>query len=161
MPEAPRSFLFVCTGNICRSPTAEGVMQHQLQQRGLDTRFHLDSAGVASHHIGQPPDPRTVEEARAHGVDLTNLRARNVTQADFSTFDVILAMDHSHLQALKAMSPPDATARIALYLDYAGITHTHEVPDPYYGTKPDFTRVFMLVNEATTAIISKIIPENS
>lgn len=153
---AHRSFLFVCTGNICRSPTAEGLMDYQLKQMGIRKHFILDSAGVDSHHIGQPPDPRTQSEAKIQGVDLSNLRARNVRASDFTEFDVILAMDNSHFEALQKMKPQNATALITLYLDYAGIAHTSQVPDPYYGQTEHFKQVFALINEATSAIIPRL-----
>lgn len=153
---AHRSFLFVCTGNICRSPTAHGVMDYKLTQWGNREKFILDSAGVDSHHVGQAPDPRTQKEALMHGIDLAGLRARNVRTSDFTEFDVILAMDMSHMRALQKMKPQNATALINLYLDYAGIAHTNEVPDPYYGQTEDFQHVFALINEATSAIIPRL-----
>lgn len=131
-------------------------MDYHLKQHGIREQFTLDSAGVDSHHIGEPPDPRTQAEALTHGVDLSRLRARNVRASDFTDFDVILAMDNSHLQALQKMKPLNASAEIALYLDYAGIAHTSEVPDPYYGRTEHFQQVFTLINEATLAIIPRL-----
>ena len=156
----PRSILFVCTGNICRSPTAEGVLRQALTDAGRIGDFTLDSAGVDSHHIGEAPDSRSQETAMRKGVDIGDLRARNVASSDFARFDVILAMDESHMKALKRMAaklPHDkVTAEIALYLPYAGITHRTEVPDPYYGTARDFNDVYALVNEATTGLFSRL-----
>lgn len=156
---APRSILFVCTGNICRSPTAEGVMRHALTEKGAIDGFHLDSAGVDSHHIGHAPDIRSQETSLRKGVDISYLRARNVTPEDFSQFDVILAMDDSHLSALKRMAATlpaaDATAELSLYLPYAGLHHRTEVPDPYYGTARDFQDVYTLVDEATEGLLAR------
>lgn len=158
----PRSFLFVCTGNICRSPTAEGVMRQALIDNGHIDAFYLDSAGVASHHIGEAPDPRSQTTALRKGVDISDLRARNVSPDDFSRFDVILAMDHSHLHALERMAsklPADkVTATCALYLPYAGVTRLEEVPDPYYGTARDFNDVYALTIEATSGLLKRFIP---
>lgn len=156
----PRSLLFVCTGNICRSPTAEGVMRQALTDRNLTDIFHLDSAGVDSHHIGEAPDPRSQATALRKGVDISDLRARNVSPDDFSRFDVILAMDLSHLHALERMAaklPSDkATAEIALYLPYAGIARMEEVPDPYYGAAREFNDVYALVSEATGGLLTRL-----
>ncbi len=156
----PRSILFVCTGNICRSPTAEGVLRQVIVDLNRTEDFTLDSAGVDSHHIGEAPDGRSQSTALRKGIDISDLRARNVAPEDFSRFDVILAMDESHLKALRRMAaalPPDkVTAEIALYLPYCGITHRTEVPDPYYGTARDFNDVFALVQEATTGLMPKL-----
>lgn len=156
----PRSLLFVCTGNICRSPTAEGVLRQVLLDLNRQDDFLLDSAGVDSHHIGEAPDGRSQSTALRKGIDISGLRARNVSPEDFSRFDVILAMDEGHLRALQRMAaklPPDkATAELALYLPYAGITHRTEVPDPYYGTARDFNDVFALVQEATTGLLPRL-----
>jgi protein-tyrosine phosphatase len=157
----PRSILFVCTGNICRSPTAEGVTHNALVSIKKPHEFRLDSAGVDSHHIGQPPDPRSQKIALQRGVDISDLRARNVTQDDFSRFDLILAMDNTHLAALTHMMSTlptnSVTAELALYLPYTGIAHHSDVPDPYYGNEADFIDVFDLINQATDGLIRKIL----
>ncbi len=135
-------------------------MQHALNHAGKATRVHLDSAGVDSHHIGHAPDVRSQETALRKGVDISHLRARNVRPEDFSQFELILAMDESHLSALKKMaaklSAEKATATLALYLPYAGITHRSEVPDPYYGANRDFQDVYGLIDEATQNLISRL-----
>ncbi|MFP5517234.1 MAG: low molecular weight protein-tyrosine-phosphatase, partial [Alphaproteobacteria bacterium] len=130
--------LFVCTGNICRSPTAEGVFRHLAEHAGLGRHVIADSAGTQSYHVGEPPDPRTQRAALARGVDLSALRARKVSVVDFSRFDHILAMDHGHLAQLRRIAPPGTTAAIRLFLDDAPGLEGGEVPDPYYGGPDGF-----------------------
>jgi len=151
--QPPSSLLFVCTGNICRSPTAEGVMRHALKERGLSLR--LDSAGVASYHIGEAPDPRTQAMARRFGLDLCDLRARRLTPSDYTDFDIIFAMDTGHLQAIERMAPARAHAERALYLPYAGISSPRDMPDPYYGREADFREVYDLCVEATNLLLHR------
>ena len=125
--------LFVCTGNICRSPTAEGIFRHFVAADGLEAEVEADSAGTHDYHVGEPPDPRTVKAAAARGFDLSAQRARRVNRADFQSFDLILAMDRSHFAHLNAMRPPDARAQVKLFLDYHPSGTLQDVPDPYYG----------------------------
>lgn len=153
----PRSILFVCTGNICRSPVAEGYMRHALKERGVFEEFSLDSAGVDSHHIGQAPDPRAQETSLKYGVDISDLRARNIRGRDFDMFDLILAMDESHYKRLMRHKPEVCKAQIALYLPYSETLPTKEVPDPYYGDASDFEYVHELVKTATDGILKKIL----
>jgi protein-tyrosine phosphatase len=153
----PRSLLFVCTGNICRSPAAEGIMRHTLKERGVFEEFSLDSAGVDSHHIGQAPDPRTQEIALKHGVDISDLKARNIRGRDFDMFDLILAMDESHLKRLLRHKPENCKAKIELYLPYSQSTPTREVIDPYYGDIRDFEYVHELLVHATEGILNKVL----
>lgn len=152
----PRKILFVCTGNICRSPTAEGVLRDALVKAGKYGEFMLDSAGVDSWHVGQPPDERSQKTALAHGVDISDLRARNVKLSDFTTFDLILAMDQSHFTKLKDNAPVGTSAEIALYLPYSGHRDLEEVPDPYYGTQKDFQFVYTLCADATGRLMKKL-----
>ena len=112
--------LFVCTGNICRSPTAEGVFRHMARERGVLERLRIDSAGTIDYHVGEPPDPRAIEHAARRGYDLSMLSARQVAGTDFSEFDRILAMDRGHLRELKGIAPAGSPARIAKFLDYSG-----------------------------------------
>ena len=149
------SILFVCTGNICRSPTAEAIFRHRIEERKLSHRYRHDSAGVDSHHIGQAPDPRSRAALKQLGMRMDDLRARNMKPSDFYEFDLILAMDDSHFNALTRMAPKDGTATIARYLDYAH-GQPGNVPDPYYGTTQDFLDVLTLIDDATTALLARL-----
>lgn len=151
----PFAILFVCTGNICRSPTAEAVFRQRIQEANLTHRFRHDSAGVDSHHVGQAPDPRSRSALKPLGIRMDDLKARNMRTADFYDFDLILAMDDSHFSALTGMAPADGTATIARYLDYAHGTPGN-VPDPYYGDVSDFMHVVELVDGATTALLARL-----
>jgi Protein-tyrosine-phosphatase len=148
--------LFVCTGNICRSPTAEGVFRHLVKQAGLDHRIATDSAGTHGYHVGEAPDPRSQRAAKTRGVDLSDLRARKVTTADFADFDYILAMDHGHLTQLRRMTPPDSGATVALFLDYVPGAAGREVPDPYYGEGTHFTEVLDLCEAGAAGLLEAI-----
>lgn len=150
---SPVSVLFVCTGNICRSPTAEGVFRHILRREGLDGLVRADSAATHGYHTGDPPDPRTVAAARARGVCLTDLRARRLVAADFHDFTHILAMDRGHLALMRGMAPPDGRAATALFMDYAPAAGHAEVPDPYYGGPADFELVLDLVETGAESLL--------
>jgi len=147
-----KRILFVCTGNICRSPTAEGVLRHHTQGMQIET----DSAGIYGYHIGEAPDPRTIAMAKTRGYDLTPLRARKVTDEDFNTYDLILAMDKGHHEALMSMAPPSSIAEIALFLDYAQGCGYDEVPDPYYGEVQEFEKVLDLVEHGVKGLIRSL-----
>lgn len=148
--------LFVCLGNICRSPTAEGVFRQTLKQAGLEHRVLIDSCGTGSWHIGAKPDARTIKAAAQYGYDLSGLRARQICREDFDYFDYILAMDKQNLNDLKAMSPPNFTGCLGLFLDFADTRET-EVPDPYYGTEQGFTAVLNLVEKASLGLLQAMI----
>jgi protein-tyrosine phosphatase len=148
----PVRVLFVCLGNICRSPTAEGVFRTNVARAGLATRIHVDSAGTGDWHIGRPPDSRAIAAARNRGYDLTGLRARQVRRSDFSRFDWILAMDRANLTALKALRPPAYAGHLGLFLDLAPESGIAEVPDPYCGGPPDFERMLDLIERASEAL---------
>lgn len=150
-----KSVLFVCTGNICRSPTAEALFEAAVKAGGFAHLTH-DSAGVDSHHIGQMPDPRTRAVAKNRGTPMEHLVARNVRPEDFDEFDVILAMDDSHLKALMRMKPETSKAEVALYLAYAGIDERPDVPDPYYGETADFEYVYELLTRANNALLTRL-----
>jgi protein-tyrosine phosphatase len=141
---SPDSLLFVCMGNICRSPTAEGVMRFVLAREAPSLALRLDSAGTHSYHLGAAPDPRSQAAARERGIDISALRARRLQAADFHAFDRILVMDQRNLTDARAMAPAGAAARLQLLLDYAPELGVREVPDPYYGKADDFERVLDL-----------------
>lgn len=147
--------LFVCLGNICRSPTAEGMMRHRLQQAGLAAQVAVESAGTAAWHIGKAPDPRTCAAAAQRGYRLHELRARQVQAEDFARFDLILAMDHDNLRELQRLRPDSAGAELDLLLRRGGLAE-HEVPDPYYGGSDGFERVLDLVESACERLIEQI-----
>src|SRR5690554_1052508 len=147
--------LFVCLGNICRSPTAEGVFRYHVEQAGLQERIVIDSAGTADWHIGKAPDPRTVKAAAKRGYDLSALRGRQAQAADFQRFDLILAMDNSNLANLQAIRPADARAELALYLPRVGLEQ-REVPDPYYGGEEGFEQVLDLLEQASDALLNEV-----
>ena len=146
------SILFVCLGNICRSPTAEGVFRARAGQRGLLEGLDVDSAGTGDWHIGKSPDRRACEAARERGYDLSALRARQVTVEDFYRFDLILAMDHANLADLKALQPDDGTAQLSLFLSFAGRAG-EAVPDPYYGGDDGFAEVLDMAEEACDGLL--------
>jgi protein-tyrosine phosphatase len=149
--------LMVCMGNICRSPTAEGVLRDRLRRAGLDRAVEVDSAGTHAYHVGDPPDPRSIQHARRRGIDLSRLRARRVIEADFLRFDRIFAMDHGNLADLERIRPHAARARVALLMSTISPTLVAaEVPDPYDGGAADFDRVLDLVERAADAIVGDL-----
>jgi protein-tyrosine phosphatase len=150
------SVLFVCLGNICRSPTAEGVLRHLLATEAPQLKVEVDSAGTADYHVGEPPDLRSQRAAKHRGIDLSGLRARQVSAADFAHFDLILAMDDQNLRALRALRPKASKARLRLFLDYADQLGSLEVPDPYCGDADDFERVLDLVTAASRGLIADL-----
>ncbi|QDO95838.1 low molecular weight phosphotyrosine protein phosphatase [Ferrovibrio terrae] len=147
--------LMVCTGNICRSPTADGLLRHALQAAGLSDRVLVDSAGTHDYHIGDPPDRRSVATAQRYGVDLAELRARQVTEADFASFDLVLAMDDGHYRQLLRLCPPQYRDRVKLYLSYAP-QFGRDVPDPYYGKGDGFEKVWQMCQAVTDALVTDI-----
>nr|WP_321455270.1 low molecular weight protein-tyrosine-phosphatase [uncultured Cohaesibacter sp.] len=159
LPAHPTSLLFVCLGNICRSPLAEGVLRQKVRENGLQDRFLLDSAGVGAWHVGNPPDARTVTVAKLHGADISDLRARQIKPEDFYAFDLILTMDRDNLCDIRAMQPRDGTAEVALYLEYCGLgqlTRSYEVPDPYYGGADAFEDVYYMIDQASDILLQKL-----
>jgi protein-tyrosine phosphatase len=148
--------LFVCMGNICRSPTAEGVFNKLIEDRYLGERFTVDSAGTHAYHIGAAPDLRSQKAARNRGVELAKLRARKFTVDDFSDFDHILAMDMENHTLLAAACPDEHKAKVRLFLDYAPHLPFREVPDPYYGGSFGFERVLDLVEEASEGFLKTL-----
>ena len=146
----------VCLGNICRSPTAEGVFRHLLTQEAPELTVDVDSAGTADYHIGEPPDVRSQRAAKRRGIDLSGLRARQVTAGDFERFDFILAMDRDNLRALEAMRPAGSRPRVQLFLEYASDLGLLEVPDPYYGDASAFEEVLDLSLAASRGLIAAL-----
>jgi protein-tyrosine phosphatase len=153
--------LFVCLGNICRSPTAHGVFAHKVAARRLGDRVHVDSAGTGDWHAGEPPDARTRRAAAARGYDLSALRARQVVAADFQRFDYILAMDRANLAALQRMRPADYRGELELFLRYATRANALEVPDPYYGGERGFEEVLDLVEDAAEGLLAHLLRERT
>jgi len=147
--------LFVCLGNICRSPTAEGVLRALAAREAPELPLEVDSAGTADYHVGQPPDPRTRAAAARRGYDLSALRARTVDVADFDRFDLILAMDRENLGALKRRAPSHAHERLRLFLEFAPDA-PEDVPDPYYGGPNGFEEVLDLVETATRGLLTHL-----
>jgi protein-tyrosine phosphatase len=149
--------LMVCSGNICRSPTAEAVLRTKLAAAGLGERVAVDSAGTQGLHAKEPPDPRAQALAARRGYDLSALRARKVTGEDFIRCHRILAMDEGHLAWLQRSAPADSRARLALLMDHARTPHApREVPDPYYGSERDFEHVLDLVEDACEGLVTDL-----
>jgi protein-tyrosine phosphatase len=148
--------VFVCTGNICRSPSADGVMRQMLADAGLEHAIEVDSAGTQSYHIGEAPDARSQKHAKKRGYDLSFLRARAVKQSDFSEFDLILAMDNSHLRALQALCPPEFMHRVKLFLSFLPDAAENEVADPYYGGTAGFEAVLDQCEAGCIALLNYI-----
>lgn len=156
--KAPKkiSVIFICMGNICRSPTAEAVFRQYVERAGLAEQILIDSAGTHDYHIGAPPDSRTQRAAQQRGFDMSGLRGRQVDAADFARFDYVLAMDLANLAILNNLMPKDSATQARLFLDY---THHHterEVPDPYYGGEDGFERVLDMVEDAAAGLLQHI-----
>lgn len=148
--------LFVCLGNICRSPSAEGVFRAAVEQAGLTNAIDIDSCGTAAYHIGKSPDPRSIESAAKRGIDISQLKARQAQASDFTTFDYILAMDESNLANLQQIQPANSKAKLGLLMDFATQTKGTEVPDPYYGGEDGFELVLDLLEDTCGALLDDI-----
>jgi protein-tyrosine phosphatase len=148
--------LFVCLGNICRSPTAEAVLRALAAREAPELDLEVDSAGTAGYHIGEPPDPRTRQAAARRGYDLGALRARIVEPADFERFDLILAMDRDHHSILLRMAQPSAAPKLKLVMSYARRFKEEEVPDPYYGGPRGFERVLDMLEDAAQGLLESL-----
>ena len=147
--------LFICMGNICRSPTAEGVFRYKVEQASLDNKISIDSAGTHAYHVGNPPDTRAQKAALKRNIDLSSLRARRVSSDDFSAFDYIVAMDDSNKEDILSICPAGYEDRVHLFLDFAESNET-EVPDPYYGQGRGFEVVLNLVEDASDGLLKHI-----
>jgi protein-tyrosine phosphatase len=150
------SVLFICMGNICRSPIAEGVFRHRVEQAGLQALIQIDSAGTHGYHLGARPDPRAQAAAARRRYDLSALRARQVTQQDMEAFDYVLAMDHDNLAYLYGLGHPDHRGKPRLFLDFATDIDSREVPDPYYGPEEGFELVLDLAENASSGLLAHI-----
>ena len=148
--------LFVCTGNICRSPTAEGVFRHHVAQAGLQDLVHVASAGTHDYHVGDCPDRRSMAAAAKRGYDLSAQRARHLRDSDFAQFDHLLAMDRDHLAMLIRRSPAEDCRKIRLFLDHAPHLPQREVPDPYYGDTDGFEMVLDLIEAGSHGLLAQI-----
>ena len=148
--------LFVCMGNICRSPTAEGAFRQLVEQQGLAQDIAIDSAGTISYHVGEAPDSRAQAAARERGIELSDLRARQINVEDFRQFDYIIAMDEDNLRNILALDPGDGKAEVSLFLTFSKQFEEHEVPDPYYGGNNGFQRVLDLIEDASVGLLEHI-----
>ncbi len=151
-PAHRTSILFVCMGNICRSPTAEGVFRALAQRRNQLDRFMIDSAGTHGYHTGAAPDERAIAQAAARGYDLSKLRARAVVADDFDRFDFVLAMDGDNVRHLKSMCPARCQNKIELLLNYSHAFAGADVPDPYYGSAQDFERALVMIEDGCNGL---------
>ncbi|WP_100639680.1 low molecular weight protein-tyrosine-phosphatase [Marinobacter salexigens] len=149
------SVLFVCLGNICRSPTAEGVFRKLVEKAGLQEQVYIDSCGTSNWHIGKGPDPRSIEAASSRGVDITNLKARQFTEKDLDTFDYVVVMDRQNLADVKDIWHQNGGSKPTLFLEY-GSSDLTEVPDPYYGGEEGFEHVLDLIQEAGEGLLRDI-----
>ena len=150
------SVLFVCMGNICRSPTAEAVFREVVRLEGQGLDIQVDSAGTHAYHVGEPPDSRAIAAARRRGVRMEDLRARVVSREDFLRFDYVLAMDRQNLEHLERLAPAGHGSRLRLFLEYAPDAGLHEVPDPYYGGETGFEQVLDLVEAASRGLLATL-----
>lgn len=151
----PASILFVCLGNICRSPLAEGVFRSVIEARGFGDQVLVDSAGTGGWHQGSAPDPRSIAIAARHGIDIAGQKARKFRSDDFERFDLILGMDRSNIDDLRALAPAQAKDRVHLFLEYAN-GRTGEVPDPYYGGPDGFADVYRMIRDASGALADRL-----
>jgi protein-tyrosine phosphatase len=148
--------LFVCLGNICRSPTAEGVFRNLIERENLSNHIQIDSAGTSAYHLGEPPDPRAQEAALKRGIDLSALQARQTTEDDFKRFDYILAMDNDNHTKLLHQCPPGEEHRVRLFLEFAPTAGRSDVPDPYTSNADGFELVLNLIDQATVGLLKEI-----
>jgi protein-tyrosine phosphatase len=153
--------LFVCLGNICRSPLAEAVFNHKVKIKGLDKHFVADSCGTANYHVGDPPDPRTIKNAHSNGITITH-QGRQFHESDLTTFDLILAMDENNLRSIhRHSSAESASHKIRLLRAYDPVGTNEAVPDPYYGTEKDFQEVFDIINRSVDGLLASLTANRS
>jgi len=149
--------LFVCMGNICRSPTAQAVFEHWVVEKGFDGMIYADSAGTHAYHIGEKPDARSQKTAKKRQIDMSAQRARSVENDDFDTFDYVLAMDEANYLDLETMASLKQRERLHLFMNFAAYRNETEVPDPYYGGTHGFERVFDMVQDASEGLLAEIV----
>ncbi len=147
------SILFVCMGNICRSPTAHGVFRAHIERNGLAGRVRVESAGTHGYHVGRPPDERSQDHAARRGYDLSDLRARQIRGADFERHDLILVMDHDNLASVRAQCPPSQLHKVRRFTEFCLVQQASVVPDPYYGGAQGFEAVLDLVEDACAGLM--------
>ncbi|MDH5784928.1 MAG: low molecular weight phosphotyrosine protein phosphatase [Chromatiales bacterium] len=148
--------LFVCMGNICRSPLAHGLFEHRVKEVGLDDRITIDSAGTHAYHVGNQPDPRSQQTALRHGIDLSSQRARQVVVSDFENFDYVIAMDRDNHTILSEKCPGQYRHKLKLFMEFAPQLTEREVPDPYYGGESGFELVYQLIDAASNGLMADI-----
>lgn len=148
--------LFVCTGNICRSPTAHGVFRDLVRREGLADKIQVESAGTHAYHVGEPPDRRSVQAAKLRGVDLSDLRARQIIKSDYDDFDLLLAMDRGHFGLMLGKCPSARQDALALFLSFAPQLNLLDVPDPYYGAGDGFERVLDMIEAGSAGLLEYI-----
>lgn len=154
------SLIFVCMGNICRSPLAEGILTHLVEARHLGDRFTIDSAGTGGWHGGNPPDPRSVAVAHSNGIDISGQRARQVGASDFEDHDLILAMDDDNLARLRSICPQQHRHKLHLFSHYASGRHDN-VPDPYYGGEDGFQTVYTMLLTGCASLLEKLVEDRA
>ena len=147
-----KKILFVCTGNICRSPSAEAVLRASLTSQGREQEFLIDSAGTHGYHIGERPDERAVISAQARGIDMTSIRARKVMVEDFNIFDLIIAMDQGHFKILHDLKPEPCRAELKMFYEFCSVFKGQDVPDPYYGGKQDFEIMMDIIQDGIKGV---------
>jgi low molecular weight protein-tyrosine phosphatase len=157
----PHRILFVCLGNICRSPMAEGVFRRTVEEAGLSDRFEIESAGLGDWHIGQAPDERAQAAASARGLDISGQTARQVTQQDFANFDLLIAMDEANYTALQRLAPKGQAHRLRQFLDFAPQLGCRDVPDPFFGGQDGFDRALDLIEEASQGLLAALIGDEA
>jgi protein-tyrosine phosphatase len=158
---AKHRLLFVCLGNICRSPMAEGVFRRVAKDEGVLDRFDIDSAGLGNWHVGQAPDTRAQEAAANRGVDISGRSARQVTGADYASFDLLLAMDGANYEELTQLAPKEARHKVRRFLDFAPHTGTKDVPDPFFGGSEGFDHALDLIEQAASGLLADLLSDEA
>lgn len=151
----PVRILFVCLGNICRSPLAEGVLRELAARNGVASAISVDSAGTGAWHVGDPPDHRSIVVARRHGIDISGLHARKISRDDFESYDLILGMDRDNVRTLRQLAPPGTEGRIGLFLEYAA-GRDQDVPDPYYDGPEAFERLYQMLEAGCSSLLDRL-----